>query len=64
MWLDCRQLGLSDEALQEFFLEKAKLALSPGAMFGKGGSGFMRMNIGTTQEKVLIALEKLKQALN
>jgi bifunctional pyridoxal-dependent enzyme with beta-cystathionase and maltose regulon repressor activities len=33
-------------------------------MFGKGGSGFMRMNIGTTQENVLIALEKLKQALN
>lgn len=64
MWMDCRQLGLSDEALQEFFLEKAKLALSPGAMFGKGGSGFMRMNIGTTQEKVLIALEKLKQSLN
>jgi cystathionine beta-lyase len=64
MWMDCRQLGLSDEALQEFFLEKAKLALSPGAMFGKGGSGFMRMNIGTTQENVLIALEKLKQALN
>jgi cystathionine beta-lyase len=64
MWMDCRQLGLSDEALQEFFLEQAKLALSPGAMFGKGGSGFMRMNIGTTQENVLIALEKLKQALN
>lgn len=64
MWMDCRQLGLSDEALQEFFLEQAKLALSPGAMFGKGGSGFMRMNIGTTQENVLIALEKLKQVLN
>ena len=64
MWLDCRQLGLSDEALQLLFLEQAKLALSPGAMFGKGGSGFMRMNIGTTQENVLIALDKLKQALN
>ena len=64
MWLDCRQLGLSDEALQQLFLEQAKLALSPGAMFGKGGSGFMRMNIGTTQENVLIALDKLKQALN
>ncbi len=64
MWLDCRQLGLSDEALQQLFLEQAKLALSPGAIFGKGGSGFMRMNIGTTQENVLIALDKLKQALN
>ena len=64
LWLDCRQLGLSDEALQKLFLEHAKLALSPGAMFGKGGSGFMRMNIGTTQENVLLALDKLKQALN
>ena len=64
MWLDCRQLGLSDQALQQLFLEQAKLALSTGAMFGKGGSGFMRMNIGTRQENVLIALNKLKQALN
>ncbi len=64
MWLDCRQLGISDEALQQLFLEQAKLALSPGAIFGKGGSGFMRMNIGTTQENVLVALDKLKQALN
>ena len=64
MWLDCRQLGLSDEALQQLFIEQAKLGLSPGAMFGKGGSGFMRMNIGTRQENVLIALNKLKQALN
>jgi cystathionine beta-lyase len=63
LWLDCRQLGLSDEALQKLFLEQAKLALSPGAMFGKGGSGFMRMNIGTTQENVMTALDKLKRAI-
>ena len=64
LWLDCRQLGLSDASLQQFFLEEAKLALSPGAMFGQGGSGFMRMNIGTTQENVVLALGKLKQALS
>ncbi|MFZ9642424.1 MAG: MalY/PatB family protein [Candidatus Methylopumilus sp.] len=64
LWLDCRQLGLDDQLLQQLFLEKAKLALSPGAMFGKGGSGFMRMNIGTSRKNVLLALDKLKQALN
>ena len=64
LWLDCHQLGLSDELLHQLFLEKAKLALSPGAVFGKGGHGFMRMNIGTTQENVLLALDKLKQALS
>jgi cysteine-S-conjugate beta-lyase len=63
LWLDCRQLGLSDESLKQLFLEQAKLALSPGVMFGKGGEGFMRMNIGTTQENVLLALDKIKQAL-
>ena len=64
LWLDCRQLGLDDLLLQQLFLEKAKLALSPGAMFGKGGSGFMRMNIGTSRKNVFLALDKLTQALN
>ena len=64
LWLDCRQLGLSDHDLQQLFLEKAKLALSPGTMFGKGGEGFMRMNIGASQESILLALHKLKQALS
>lgn len=63
LWLDCRQLELSDELLRQLFLEQAKMALSPGTLFGKGGSGFMRMNIGTTQENVLLALDKLKQVL-
>ena len=63
LWLDCRQLELSDDSLKQLFLDEAKLALSPGVMFGKGGEGFMRLNIGTTQENVLLALDKLKQAL-
>jgi cystathionine beta-lyase len=29
LWLDCHQLGMSDELLHQFFLEKAKLALQP-----------------------------------
>jgi cystathionine beta-lyase len=63
LWLDCRQLKLSDEMLRQLFLEEARLALSPGTLFGRGGGGFMRMNIATTQENVLLALDKLKQAL-
>ena len=63
LWLDCRKLKLDDQQLQAFFLYQAKLALSPGAMFGSGGKGFMRMNIATSQANVLIALEKIKAAL-
>lgn len=63
LWLDCRALTLDDTALKRFFIEEAQLGLSPGAMFGYGGEGFMRMNIGTTKANVLEALARLKIAL-
>lgn len=63
LWLDCRQLNLESKQLEAFFLNEAKLAMSPGRLFGKGGEGFMRMNIGTSQANVLTALEKLKAAI-
>lgn len=63
-WLDCRELGLSDEELERFFLEEAKLALSTGTAFGKGGSGFMRMNIGCPISTVKEALQRLKNAVD
>lgn len=63
-WLDCRELGLSDEELERFFLEEAKLALSTGTAFGKGGSGFMRMNIGCPIATVKEALQRLKNAVD
>ena len=63
LWLDCRKLNLTDEALSRFFIQEAKLGLSPGAMFGCGGEGFMRMNIGTTKANVMAALTRLKSVL-
>jgi cysteine-S-conjugate beta-lyase len=63
LWLDCRQLQLDDATLNHFFIAEAKLGLSPGAMFGRGGQGFMRMNIGTTKANVLAALTRLQAAL-
>lgn len=63
LWLDCRKLNLDDEALNRFFIQEAKLGLSPGAIFGRGGEGYMRMNIGTPQANVMAALTRLKAAL-
>lgn len=45
LWLDCRELGLDDKKLRQFFIEACAVGMNPGAMFGEGGSGFMRMNI-------------------
>jgi len=62
LWLDCRGLGMSDHELKKFFIEKSKLGLSPGTLFGTGGSGFMRMNIGAPKQTIADALDQLKQA--
>jgi cysteine-S-conjugate beta-lyase len=64
LWLDCRALGLNDQALKQFFIEKAGLGLSPGNLFGEAGSGFMRMNIGAPKQVVAKALDQIAQALN
>lgn len=63
MWLDCRKLDLSDEALMDFFINKAGLWLHSGNTFGEGGSGFMRMNIACPQETLNEAIRRIKKAL-
>jgi cysteine-S-conjugate beta-lyase len=45
-WLDCRSLGLADPAAT--FLERGRVALSPGADFGAQGREFVRLNMGTS----------------
>jgi cystathionine beta-lyase len=63
LWLDCRGMGLSDTALRDFFINKCQLGMNPGIVFGEGGSGFMRMNIGTRRAVIVEALTKVKMAL-
>lgn len=63
LWLDCREMGLDDQALRAFFIDQAGVGMNPGYVFGEAGSGFMRLNIGTPQARVRQALEKIAAAL-
>lgn len=45
LWIDCRQLGMTDEQLDTLITQKAKLWVSMGRVFGAGGEGFIRLNI-------------------
>jgi cystathionine beta-lyase len=62
VWLDCREMGLNDKDINDFFLLKAKVGLNPGIMFGPGGEGFMRMNIGCPKATLLQGLGQIKDA--
>ena len=64
VWLDCRALGLGHDALVRLFVEKARLALNDGEMFGQGGAGFMRLNVGTPRAVLAKALAQLKTAVD
>jgi cystathionine beta-lyase len=62
VWLDCRGMGLSDAELKQFFIDKAKVGLSPGQLFGEGGEGFMRLNLGTSRHTLSQALSQIVAA--
>ncbi len=62
LWLDCRNLGMSDSDIQKALLEKGKLALEPGTKYGTEGSGFLRMNIACPKNTLLEGLDRLKAA--
>ena len=61
-WLDCRRLNLTDKEIEHFFMEDALLWTDWGEEYGPGGSGFVRMNIATTRERLTTALDNLKKA--
>lgn len=63
VYLDCRALNLSQEELVNLFINKARLALNDGSMFGPEGVGFMRLNVGCPRATLEQALQQLKEAM-
>ncbi len=62
-WLDCSGLGLDDEGLKQLVERDAKLWLDMGTMFGREGSGFVRMNLASPTSMVREACERLVGAV-
>lgn len=57
IWVDCRELlaevGCDSSAeLVRFLRSETGLILSPGDIYGTGGNGFVRMNLGTQHARV------------
>ena len=61
-WLDCRELGLTDDELMAFFSNEAKVWLDPGTHSGEQGSGFMRFNLGSSRSVIAQALDQIEAA--
>lgn len=67
VWVDVREIPIfkdqSDDYINDFMVNKAKLWLDGGTMFGDGGSGFQRFNIACPKVTLEKALDQFRQAL-
>jgi cystathionine beta-lyase len=61
-WLDCRAIGEGTQP-QQRFLESGRVALYPGPDFGSPGSGWVRLNVATSEEILDEALSRMAYAL-
>jgi len=64
LWLDFGKLGMSQEELMKFLINRAKLGLNDGLAFGPNGAGFARMNIGCPRRTLEEGLHRLTKALS
>lgn len=61
-WLDCGALDLGPQPGQ-FFLERARVALSEGSTFGSTGQGWVRLNFATSRGILTEIVERMAAAV-
>lgn len=62
LWLDCKELNMTDYELESFFIKKVKLGLNTGVSFGNGGKGFMRLNYAVSRTILEESMDLLESA--
>lgn len=62
-WIDCSGLGLTAEELNDLIINKAKLWLDAGDIFGKASEQFQRIVLACPRATLEKALKQLKEAI-
>ena len=63
VWLDFRGLDITAEELEDLIVNRARLWLDSGRIFGEGGSGFHRINVACPRAVLEETLTKLEWAV-
>jgi cysteine-S-conjugate beta-lyase len=61
-WLDCRAYG-EGSGPRDLFLDRGRVALEPGPNFGTPGSGWVRLNFGTSDAILDEAVSRMAAAV-
>jgi len=62
-WLDCRKLRMDNKSLTTFWRDEARVAVEDGYIFGKSGSGFVRMNFALPRSILQDSLKRIENAV-
>ena len=62
-WIDCSGLGLTAEELNDLIINKAKLWLDSGDIFGKASEQFQRIVMACPRATLERAMKQLKEAI-
>jgi cystathionine beta-lyase len=62
-WLDCQGIGSGDHP-HDLFLDRGRVALEPGPKFGTPGSGYVRLNFGTSGDVLDEAVSRMASAVD
>ncbi len=63
VWFDMRALGLHHLELRKLMLEKARVILDEGYIFGPEGTGFERLNIACPESMLMTAADRIIDAV-
>ena len=62
LWIDYSALGMSEEALEQWFLREANVSVYMGSVFGEAGVGYMRLNLASPRAMLEAAYERMRKA--
>ncbi|MCR5183098.1 MAG: pyridoxal phosphate-dependent aminotransferase [Opitutales bacterium] len=58
-WVNIKSSGKTSQELTDFWRERARVRVAPGAIYGNAGEGFVRINLACPRERLKTALERL-----
>ncbi|MDR1224151.1 MAG: pyridoxal phosphate-dependent aminotransferase [Tannerella sp.] len=61
-WVDCSSLGLPSAEIARILIDKEKLWINEGTIYGAAGEGFIRLNIACPRALLLEGLGRIKYA--
>lgn len=64
VWVDCSALKQSSENIVKTLLEKEKLWVNEGNLYGEAGEGFVRINIVCPRQRLIEGLNRMRRALS